>query len=97
MVQQLALQGLVSSEQARRVTDWGRERWRKMVELKDHPPDIDGPGYGSLLGSILSTLLKKGSSDVWMCICAHLLSYVQLFVTPWTVALQAPLYMGSFR
>ena len=64
MVQQLALQGLVSSEQARRVTDWVREKWQKMVERKNHPPDFDGPGYGSLLGSILSTLLKKGSSDI---------------------------------
>ena len=29
-------------------------------------PDIDGTGSGSLLASILSTLLKKGSSDVWV-------------------------------
>ena len=29
-------------------------------------PDIDGTGSGSLLDSILSTLLKKGSSDVWV-------------------------------
>ena len=28
--------GLASSEQARRVTDWGRERRWEMVELKDH-------------------------------------------------------------
>ena len=29
-------------------------------------PDVDGPGSGSLLDSILSTLLKKRSSDVWV-------------------------------
>ena len=33
-------------------------------------PDVDGPGSGSLLDSILSTLLKKGSSDVWVCMCS---------------------------
>ena len=29
-------------------------------------PDIDGTGSGSLLDLILSTLLKKRSSDVWV-------------------------------
>ena len=29
--------------------------------------DVDGTGSGSLLDSILSTLLKKRSSDVWLC------------------------------
>ena len=28
------------------------------------------------------------------CVCARSLSCVQLFVTPWTVAYQAPLSMG---
>ena len=31
------------------------------------------------------------------CACAHLLSCVRLFVTPWTVARQAPLSMGFSR
>ena len=30
--------------------------------------DADGPGSGSLLDSILSTLLKKRSSDVWVVV-----------------------------
>ena len=30
-------------------------------------------------------------------LCAQSLCWVQLFVTPWTVALQAPLSMGFFR
>ena len=29
-------------------------------------PDVDGTGSGSFLYSILSTLLKKRSSDVWV-------------------------------
>ena len=29
-------------------------------------PDVDGTGSGFLLASILSTLLKKRSSDVWV-------------------------------
>ena len=29
-------------------------------------PDVDGTGSGSLMDSILSTLLKKPSSDVWV-------------------------------
>ena len=33
------------------------------------------------------------SEDV--CVSAQWLSHVQLFVTPWTVAHQAPLFMGS--
>ena len=32
-----------------------------------------------------------------MSMCAHLLSCVQLFATPWTVARQAPLLMGFSR
>ena len=53
-----------------------------MVELKDHQrrrascislvPDIDGTGSGSLLDSILSTLMKTGSSDVWVVAHSHL-------------------------
>ena len=29
--------------------------------------------------------------------CSHLLSHIQLFVSPWTVACQAPLSMGLSR
>ena len=38
-----------------------------------------------------------------VCVCArvhvhaHLLNPVQLFVTPWTIVLQAPLFMGFSR
>ena len=32
-----------------------------------------------------------------MHVCAQSLSGIQLFVTPWTVAHQAPLSMGFFR
>ena len=37
------------------------------------------------------------SSTVCMFVCAQSLSGIQLFVTPWTVAHQAPLSMGFFR
>ena len=33
----------------------------------------------------------------YVCICAQSLSCVQLFVTPWTAAHQAPLSMGFSR
>ena len=32
-----------------------------------------------------------------MCLCAQSFSYVQLFVTPWTVAQQAPLSIGILQ
>ena len=32
-----------------------------------------------------------------VCLCAQSLSYVQLFVTPWTVACQAPLSLGILQ
>ena len=32
-----------------------------------------------------------------MCVCVKLLSRVQLFATPWTIACQAPLSVGFFR
>ena len=35
-------------------------------------PDVDGTGSGSLLDSVLSTLLKKRSSNVWVVACLHL-------------------------
>ena len=43
-----------------------------------------------LLSSIVEKLL-------YACMHAQSLSRVQLFVTPWTVAHQAPLSMGFFR
>ena len=31
---------------------------------------------------------------VCVCVCVCVLSHIRLFVTPWTVAHQAPLFMG---
>ena len=72
-------QGWASSEQARRVTDWRRVEMWETVELKAHQQwedrvlaaisltsDDDGIDSGSLLDSILSSLMKKLSSDVWV-------------------------------
>ena len=62
------IQGLASREQAGRVTDWRRERRWERVELKNFQQEETegklqfhshhGTGSGSLLDSILSTLLK---------------------------------------
>ena len=77
--------GAGSEWTARGVTDWRRERKWEMVELKDRrkrrwgeaatslTPDVDGPGSGSLLDSILSTLLKKMT---WWCVGSS--SFVQV-------------------
>ena len=60
--------GLALNEQARRVTDWRRERRRKVVDLKNHPQqETDSKlqfheclmSMAQVLGSVLSTLLKK--------------------------------------
>ena len=40
-------------------------------------PDVDGTGSSSLLDSILSTLLKKRSSDVWV-VALFFLSWMAL-------------------
>ena len=58
------------------VTDCRERRWEP-VELKDgqrqekqaataSTPDADGTGSGSLLDSILSTLLEEPPRDVWV-------------------------------
>ena len=49
----------------------GRAEWSSTIgdggqAAVSFMPDVDGPGFGSLLDSILSTLLKKRSSVVWM-------------------------------
>ena len=35
--------------------------------------------------------------SVYVYVCAQLLQYVQLFVTPWTVACQASLFRGILQ
>ena len=49
----------------------------------------DGKGY--------SMQMKAKRKLECMLSCAHLLSHVWLFVTPWTVARQAPLSMGILQ
>ena len=41
--------------------------------------------------------VSLGSSKLYACMHMQLLSHVQLFVNPWTVAHQTPLSMGFFR
>ena len=45
-----------------------------------------------MIGITLNLLIALG---LWCCV--QLLSHIRLFVTPWTVALQAPLSMNFFR
>ena len=40
---------------------------------------------------------ERQKAFVCACVCAESLSHVQLFLTPWTVAHQAPLSMGFSR
>ena len=37
---------------------------------------------------------NKSYTDVYLHLCVRVLSCVQPFVTPWTIAYQAPLAMG---
>ena len=41
--------------------------------------------------------VKKKNCEITLCVCVCVLSHVQLFVTPQTVAYQAPLSMGFSR
>ena len=47
--------------------------------------------------SKLATLQVLIQLYTWLCVCAQLLSHVQLFVIPWTVVHQAPLSMAFSR
>ena len=42
-------------------------------------------------------LLLDLLTSICLCVCVQLFSRVQLFVTPWTVACQAPPSVGFFR
>ena len=50
------------------------------------------------LKSKMKLLSHEPCLNVCVCVCVYeLLSHVQLFATPWTVAYQAPLSMGFSR
>ena len=51
-------------------------------------------GRGEICFIGLSKVSPKGS---YLCLCCAVLSSVRLFVTPWSVAQQAPLSMGFSR
>ena len=43
-------------------------------------------------------LIYRGNAYIfYVCVCAQLFSYVQLFTIPWTIACQAPLSMELSR
>ena len=45
----------------------------------------------------LKTLLEPRASSSYAYVCVQSLSCVQLFVTPWTAACQAPQFMGILQ
>ena len=53
---------------------------------------------GSQIKLPRSRILKPEKDvPVFMCVCVYSLSGVDCFATPWTIALQAPLFMGPPR
>ena len=42
-------------------------------------------------------LAEAKATSFLLCVCTSILSHVQFFVTPWTIAHQAPLSMGFSR
>ena len=49
------------------------------------------------LSHVRFTILTILKCPVARCVCVKSLSHVRLFVTPWTVACQVPLFMEFFR
>ena len=59
---------------------------------------FSGPQFPHLYGELDKLISKTLSSLEWsVCMHACVLSHVQLFLTPWTVACQAPLSLGFPR
>ena len=67
-----------------------------MEDLNQISPQMEVPlciWYPWLVGRIVVLVSVFG----WLIVAVQLLSHVQLFVTPWTVACQDPLFLGFFR
>ena len=58
------------------------------------PPSTGSPDSSEVRG--LHNLHDFSSSPICVCVLSHF-SFVQLFVTLWIIAHQAPLFMGFFR
>ena len=54
-------------------------------------------GRGIIFNNKIRAFFLVSSESVALCVCPCMLSYDQLFATPWTVAHQAPLCMGFSR
>ena len=63
----------------------GRQHWSR----------VEGCSTGR--GCLFSGLPFHCGAPVWLLVITQLLSRVRLFVTPWTIAHQAPLSMGFSR
>ena len=75
-------------EEGKEVKDDGAEGWSAIGDegqaAVSLTPVFDGTGSSSLLDSILSTLLKKGSSDIWIVLYQlHHHCFYACFQTSW--------------
>ena len=83
----------VFPQTVRETKDTGEWSW-----VRTAPPGEEGRGPGCAKGGLRS----RGRSAwvtlcVCVCVCVCVLSHVQLFATPWTLAHQAPLSMEFSR
>ena len=68
-------------------------------------PSRMGHFWKGCTGSLMQLARTRGAErecsrvllNLHCCVCVRLLSHVQLFVTPWTIACQAPLPTGFFQ
>ena len=49
------------------------------------------------LALVEKLVIDKAPDGVYLCVCVHAPSHVQVFATPWTTASQAPLSMEFSR
>ena len=78
------------------------KQWGNWIQL--HASSLEGKGYLVILFQFFFFFFfsKKNwvnafTISVWPCVRAQSFSLVQLFVTPWTIACQAPLSLGFPR
>ena len=75
----------------------------RRLEVQDQGANLLGekplPDLQTVTLLLGSHTAKRGSTKLlyFLCVCAHSLSRVWLFATPWTVVCQAPLSMGFSR
>ena len=64
------------------------------MQSRNRVTDVENITSQAIFNVCLMSLVGPNSLHVWVLSCS---SHAQLFVTPWTVAHQAPLFMGFPR